>query len=248
MQNPGGITQRYEKQFCPHLGNDNDTNQWVAIGPFTSMEKNRNRLWKISLDDLGSIVHPVTPILQNSFVRMEPLAKDHRERLRAAANEDSNIFRFMPTDLSGDGFDAWMNQSLCQSTELVWAVIDIMKNQVVGSTRYLNIELTHKRVEIGTTWYAPRFWGGVINPSCKFLMFRYGFETLGLNRIELKTDSRNVRSRAAIAKLGAREEGTLRRHMIVQDGYVRDTTYFSVIAEEWPEVKTALMKRLESFE
>ena len=178
---------------------------------------------------------------------MEPLANDHRERLRAAANEDSNIFRFMPTDLSGGGFDAWMNQSLSQSRELVWTVIDIMTNQVVGSTRYLNIELTHKRVEIGATWYAKRFWGGVVNPSCKFLMFRYGFETLGLNRIELKTDARNVRSRAAIAKLGAREEGTLRRHMIVQDGYVRDTTYFSVIADEWPGVKAALMKRLESF-
>jgi len=208
----------------------------------------RNRVWKISLDDIGPIVHPATPILQNQFVRMEPLANDHRERLRAAANEDSNIFRFMPTDLSGDGFDAWMDRSLSQSTEWVWTVIDLAKNQVVGSTRYLNIELTHKRVEIGTTWYAPRFWGGVVNPSCKFLMFQYGFETLGLNRIELKIDSRNVRSRGAIAKLGAREEGTLRRQMIVQDGYVRDTTYFSVIADEWPEVKAALRKRLESFE
>jgi RimJ/RimL family protein N-acetyltransferase len=193
-------------------------------------------------------VNPATPILQNPFVRMEPLAKDHRERLRAAANEDANIFTYMPTDLSGDGFDAWMDGSLCQSTELVWTVIDIIKNQVVGSTRYLNIESTHKRVEIGATWYAPRFWGGVVNPSCKYLLFQYGFETLGLNRIELKTDARNAHSRAAIAKLGAREEGTLRRHMIVQDGYVRDTTYFSVIATEWPAVKAALLARLASFE
>jgi N-acetyltransferase len=185
-----------------------------------------------------------TPVLENAHVRMEPIAERHREGLRAAAGGDASIFAFMPSDLTGAGLDAWMNWSLDRPAEMIWTVIAKPSGRIVGSTRYLNIELPHKRVEIGYTWYARDVWAGAVNPSCKLLLFQYGFETLGLNRIELKTDARNARSRAAIARLGAKEEGIFRRHMIVQGGHIRDTVYFSVIAEEWPTVKAGLLARL----
>lgn len=185
-----------------------------------------------------------TPVLENAVVRMEPLSETHREGLRWAAGADPDVFQYMPADLTGAGFDGWMNWSLDRPTEMVWTVIDRASNLICGSTRFLNVELAHKRVEIGYTWYSRRNWGGRVNPSCKFLLLQFGFETLGLNRIELKTDARNTRSRQAIARLGAKQEGIFRRHMIVQGGHVRDTVYFSVIAEDWPATKNALLARL----
>jgi RimJ/RimL family protein N-acetyltransferase len=190
---------------------------------------------------------PPAPPLENAFVRLEPLRDEHREELRLAASGDPAVFAYMPADLSGGGFDAWMEWSLAQARDAVWAVRARNCGTLAGSTRFLNADLAHRRVEIGYTWYARPFWSGPVNPSCKFLLFQYGFETLGLNRIELKTDARNARSRAAIAKLGAREEGTLRAHMIVQHGHVRDTVYFSVIRPEWPSVRAGLLARLAAF-
>lgn len=99
-------------------------------------------------------------------------------------------------------------------------------------------------MEIGHTWYARDSWGGTVNPSCKYLLFSYAFDTLKFNRVELKCDARNTRSRAAILKLGALEEGTLRKHMVTYDGFIRDTVYFSVVAEEWPRVRAGLESRL----
>lgn len=189
-------------------------------------------------------MRPQTPMLENAHVRMEPLTEAHREGLRWAAGSEPDLFQYMQADLTGAGFDGWMDWSLNRPTEMVWTVVERATNLVAGSTRYLNMELTHKRVEIGYTWYSRRCWGGPVNPSCKFLLFHYGFETLGLNRIELKTDARNARSRQAIARLGAKQEGIFRRHMVVQGGHVRDTVYFSLIAEEWPQAKAGLLARL----
>jgi N-acetyltransferase len=192
-------------------------------------------------------MRPITPVLENQFVRLEPLAPSHAAGLRAAAGTDPSIFAYMPADLTGQGFDGWMKWSLDRPTEMVWTVIDRQRDWIVGSTRYLNIELAHKRVEIGYTWYARDAWAGYVNPSCKLLLMEYGFQTLALNRIEYKTDARNARSRAAIARLGAVEEGVFRRHMVVQGGHIRDTVYFSVIAEDWPQVKAGLLARLAAF-
>jgi RimJ/RimL family protein N-acetyltransferase len=189
-----------------------------------------------------------TPVLENAHVRLEPIADAHREGLRWAAGSEPDVFQYMPADLTGSGFDGWMDWSLNRPAEMVWTVIDRAANLIAGSTRFLNVELAHKRVEIGYTWYSRRYWGGAVNPSCKYLLFRYGFETLGLNRIELKTDARNSRSRQAIARLGAKQEGIFRRHMVVQGGHIRDTVYFSVIAEEWPQTKSALLARLAAFD
>jgi RimJ/RimL family protein N-acetyltransferase len=164
-------------------------------------------------------MRPDTPQLENNFVRLESLAEMHRDGLRAAAAANPDIFAYMPSALITDAkFNGWFDWSLNHETEVVWAIIDNRTGGCVGSTRYLNVDMPNKRVEIGHTWYVKDVWGGPINPSCKYLLFQYGFEMLGLNRIELKTDARNARSRAAIAKLGAKEEGVFRRHMIVQNG------------------------------
>lgn len=187
--------------------------------------------------------------LQNAFVRLEPHAEAHRAGLREAARGDTDLFAYMPADISGTAFDRWFDWTTSVSdgrNELAFTVRRLSDDAIVGSTRYLNIELAHKRVEIGHTWYRRDAWGGAVNPSCKFLLFAFGFDDLGLNRVELKCDSRNARSRAAILKLGATEEGTLRQHMVMSDGYVRDTVYFSVLKDEWPTVRSGLERRLRN--
>jgi RimJ/RimL family protein N-acetyltransferase len=187
--------------------------------------------------------------LEAAGVRLEPLAEAHREGLRAAA-QHPEIWAHMPAPAMGEAFDKWFNGSLAVSAtgaEAAWAVRTMNNGALVGSTRYLNIEAAHARVEIGHTWYSPRVWAGLVNPACKFALMRYGFETLELNRIELKTDIRNTRSQAAIGKLGAKREGVFRAHMIRPDGSLRDTVYFSVIRDEWPAVSEGLRARLARF-
>jgi RimJ/RimL family protein N-acetyltransferase len=190
-----------------------------------------------------------TPILavplQAAGVRLEPLTEAHREGLRAAA-ADLRIWAHMPYTPLGEAFDRWFDEALavCASRECGWAVRD-EGGALVGSTRYLAIEAAHRRVEVGHTWYAPAAWGGRVNPACKLMLMQYGFETLGLNRIELKTDIRNSRSQAAIAKLGAKREGVFRAHMVRADGSLRDSVYFSVIRSEWAAVKAGLAERLK---
>jgi RimJ/RimL family protein N-acetyltransferase len=193
-------------------------------------------------------VEPV--VLENAFVRLEPVEEPHREGLRGAAKGDTPLFDYMPMDLSGDDFDGWFDWSKGASDgrhERVFTVVRKPDNRIVGSTRYLNIDGANKRLEIGHTWYARDTWSSAVNPSCKFLLFAHAFEALKWNRVELKCDARNNRSRAAILKLGAKEEGTLRQHMILRDGYVRDTIYFSVVAAEWPGVRGALHNRIACF-
>ena len=194
-----------------------------------------------------SDLHIPPGILENSHVRMEPFAAAHREGLRAAAEGDPALFSYMPMDLSGPGFDPWMDWTLGRSDgrrELAFAVRRKADDRIVGSTRFLNIALEHKRAEIGYTWYSREAWSSKVNPSCKLLLMDFAFRELGFNRIELKTDARNLRSRAAILRLGAREEGIFRQHMIMPDGYIRDSVYFSIVRDEWSQVGAELMHRL----
>jgi RimJ/RimL family protein N-acetyltransferase len=187
------------------------------------------------------------PILLAAGVRLEPLVELHRDDLsRAAAAPE--VWTHMPYDASGGGFSAWFEQALSAAQaerEAVWAVR--ADGELVGSTRYLAIETAHRRLEIGHTWYAPKTWGTRVNPACKFALLRYAFETLGFNRVELKTDSRNLRSQAAILKLGATREGVFRSHMVRRDGTLRDSVYFSIIREEWPQVRERLSARIAAF-
>jgi RimJ/RimL family protein N-acetyltransferase len=183
--------------------------------------------------------------LDGRFVRLEPLEERHRELVRPAA-QHPEIFT-VTTSALGPLFDPYIDNALKRSAsgpELAFVVWHKAMDRPVGMTRYLNIEAAHRKLEIGSTWYEPSVWAGAVNPECKLLLMRHAFETLGFNRVEYKTDLRNARSRAAILKLGARQEGILRKHMIMADGHVRDSVYFSVIDEEWPGVKAGLEKRL----
>ena len=139
-------------------------------------------------------------------------------------------------------------KSVAKGARIVFAVRRLADGAIVGSTSYANIVPEHARLEVGWTWYVRTAQATAINPEAKLLLFANAFETAGYHRVELKIDSRNARSRAAILKLGAREEGILRGHVWMPAGYWRDTVYFSVLAEEWPTVKAGLEARLAAFE
>lgn len=116
--------------------------------------------------------------------------------------------------------------------------------EIVGTTSYLDVSVNDARLEIGSTMYAPGEWGSLLNPTCKYLLMGHAFEVLGMGRVQLKTDIRNLRSRSAIERLGARREGILRRYQRRMDGTVRDTVMYSVIAEEWSTVRDGLLARI----
>lgn len=186
------------------------------------------------------------PPLTGRHIRLEPLAEAHREPLRATA-DDERIWRHTVTAARGPGFDEWFAEARAgQATgsRNPFAVRRLADDALVGSTSYLDVMLRHRRVEIGSTWYRPDLWGTAVNPECKLLLLEHAFEVLGVNRVALITDQANERSRAAIAKLGAIQEGILRAHMVVQGGRVRDSIVFSITTGEWPAVRDRLEARL----
>jgi N-acetyltransferase len=183
------------------------------------------------------------PTLTGRFVRLEPVAEPHREGLRAAAN-DPRIWEFNSVSGYGPAFDAWFANALAPVQRIPFTVRRLADDAIVGSTGYLDPVPPHKRVEIGHTWYRPDCWGTAVNPECKLLLMTHAFEVMRANRVSYVTDMRNLRSQAAIAKLGAVREGVLRSHMVVQGGRIRDSVLFSVIASEWPAVKDRLQARL----
>ena len=185
------------------------------------------------------------PVLDGQFVRLEPLEERHRAFVRPAA-QHPEIFA-VTTSALGPLFDPYFDNALRRSDgahDLAFVVLLKAEGRPVGMTRYLNIEEAHKKLEIGSTWYEPPVWGGPVNPECKLLLMRHAFETLKFNRVEYKTDVRNARSRAAILKLGATQEGIFRKHMIMADGHVRDSVFFSIVDTDWPSVKAGLERRL----
>ncbi|MBX7114855.1 MAG: GNAT family N-acetyltransferase [Myxococcaceae bacterium] len=191
----------------------------------------------------------MTPVvMENTWVRLEPLHASHQGFLRIAADDES-VWTYSPQGVGLrplENFERWWAKSLTWETtraDFPFAVFRRDSGQWVGSTRYLNFAPHDLRVEIGNTWYQANARGSVVNPACKLLMLGHAFEVLKLQRVELKCDARNVQSRNAIVKMGAREEGTLRKHMVLGDGYTRDTVYFSVLAEEWPGVRQRLEAR-----
>jgi RimJ/RimL family protein N-acetyltransferase len=186
------------------------------------------------------------PTLTGECVHLEPLAEPHRDDLRAAA-DDERIWEYTLTTARGLGFDSWFEEAMAQQQagrQVPFAVRLRSGGRLVGSTSYLYPSERHGRVEIGSTWYSPDVWGGVVNPECKLLLLRHAFEALGVNRVSFVTDVRNERSQAAIAKLGAVREGVLRSHMVTQGGRVRDSVLFSIVAAEWPAVRAGLAARL----
>jgi N-acetyltransferase len=191
-------------------------------------------------------LHIVTPVtLQGSVVRLEPIRRDHAELFwRAAKDKLDNIFQWIPYRMkTPKDFEHLIEKALAEQERgesIVFATVEHSSGQIIGSTRFMNIDRANRRVEIGSTWIAPAWQRTAVNTEAKYLMLRHAFDVWQCMRVELKTDALNQRSRNAISRLGAKEEGTLRRHLITWTGRVRDTVYFSILDTEWPEVKARL--------
>jgi N-acetyltransferase len=185
--------------------------------------------------------------LEGDLVVLEPLAEEHAEDLWRAA-QAPEIWRWLAhIGSSHEYFDGWLEMSLTaqrEGREGVFAIRELASGSLVGSSRYLNVRPPDRVVEIGWTWLNPSAWRTGINVETKLLLLGHAFEDLGCVRVELKTDARNERSRAAVAALPAQFEGVLRKHMTVPDVGVRDSAYYSVIDDEWPEVRANLQRRL----
>ena len=194
------------------------------------------------------IAMPVT--LQRSVVRLEPIRREHAELFWQAAKDAlENIFQWIPYRMkTREDFDHLVEKALAEQERggsVVFATVERSSAQVIGSTRFMNIDRANRRVEIGSTWIAPAWQRTPVNTEAKYLMLRHAFEVWQCMRVELKTDDLNQRSRNAILRLGAKEEGTLRRHLITWTGRVRDTVYFSILDNEWPAVKKNLEAKLQ---
>ena len=188
---------------------------------------------------------PVT--LTGRHLRLEPMRAGHAPAL-LEAGRDPEIWAWMPArPTTRAAMEAWLQKAMnaeSQGREYPFVVVRLADDRIIGSTRYLAVEEEDRTVEIGWTWYSPDAWGGVVNPEAKYLLMRHAFEDWHAIRVALKTDVKNLRSQAAIRKLGARYEGTLRNQRIRPDGSYRDTVIFSVIESEWPSVKAKLEQRL----
>ncbi len=189
---------------------------------------------------------PVT--LEGRLVRLEPMSLDHLDGLAEVAFDESLWRWTIGRPLDRDALRDWMDRAIANreaGTELPFVTVERTSGRPIGSSRYLSLALEHRRLEIGWTWLAPSFQRTALNTEAKYLMLKHGFEELGAIRIELKTDSLNERSRRAILRMGAKEEGTLRNHMITWTGRFRHSVLFSVIESEWPSVKAGLEQKLE---
>ncbi|MFI5243774.1 MAG: GNAT family N-acetyltransferase [Gemmatimonadales bacterium] len=188
-------------------------------------------------------IAPVT--LTGRFVRLEPLTRDYVGALARFAYEPS-IWTWMPAPVTDRAsLAAWVDEALAgerAGTTLPFATVLLGDDLVVGSTRYLNIAARDGRVEIGATWIAVPHQRSVVNTEAKYLMLKHAFETLGATRVELKTHSKNEKSRRAIERIGAKFEGIHRKHMLHQDGSRRDTAWYSILDDEWPAVKAKLKR------
>ena len=182
-------------------------------------------------------------------MRLDPVRREHEELFWDVAKNDlEDIFRWIPyTMKTREDFRTLLDKALAEQERgesVVFATVERSSGRVVGSTRFMNIDRANRRVEIGSTWIAPAWQRTAVNTEAKFLMLRHAFERWRCMRVELKTDALNQRSRNAILRIGAKEEGTLRRHLVTWTGRVRDTVYFSILDEEWPEVKENLQDKL----
>lgn len=190
---------------------------------------------------------PTSPLLQGRSVRLEPLAPEHLPGLIQVGLEPS-LWRWTQNKIrSAEDMQRYVAQALDEArrgTAVPFATVWQATGQVIGSTRFGNIALEHRRVEIGWTWLAPAWQRTAANTEAKLLMLRHAFDAWHCQRVELKTNALNTVSRNAMLRLGATEEGTLRRHMIAEDGSTRDTVYFSILADEWPGVRSRLEARL----
>jgi RimJ/RimL family protein N-acetyltransferase len=195
------------------------------------------------------IALPLT--LEGSVVRLEPIRRDHAELFWNVAQGDAeSIFRWIPYSMiTRADFQRVVEKALLEQERgesVVFATVERSSGRVIGSTRFMNIDRVNRRVEIGSSWIATAWQRTAVNTEAKFLMLRQGFEIWGCMRVELKTDALNQKSRNAILRLGAKEEGIFRKHLITSTGRIRDTVYFSILDTEWPQVKAELLGKLQT--
>ncbi|MFY2560100.1 GNAT family N-acetyltransferase [Corallococcus terminator] len=186
------------------------------------------------------VVPPV--VLEGRTVRLEPLGLEHAPAL-AALCEDDIFMNFSVVLRSLEDVERFITRALGateRGTERPFVIVERETGAVVGTTSYLDIQREHRTLEIGWTWLGRRVWRTRVNTEAKYLLLSHAFDTLGVMRVQLKTDRRNARSRAAIERMGAKLEGILRNHVLVRGGVVRDSVYYGVIDTEWPEVKARL--------
>jgi RimJ/RimL family protein N-acetyltransferase len=190
-------------------------------------------------------VAPVT--LEGRLVRLEPLSRAHPDGL-AEVGLDPELWRWTLTRIvTREDLDAYLETALAAAaagTELPFATIERASGRPIGSTRYLNIDRHHRRLEIGYTWLGRAWQRSGANTEAKLLMLEHAFDALGCHRVEFKTDSLNEQSRAALLGIGATLEGIFRNHMVSQGGRLRHSAYYSIVAEEWPSVRARLRDRL----
>jgi RimJ/RimL family protein N-acetyltransferase len=189
------------------------------------------------------VVGPIT--LEGKQVRLEPLRREHAcLQWEVAKGSLQDLFRWIPypmrTLADFEKLIEFVLDEQSRGLSVPFATVERSTGKVVGSTRFMSIDARNRRVEIGSTWIAPPWQRTAVNTEAKYLMLRHAFETWKCLRVELKTDARNEKSRNAILRLGAKEEGTLRKHMVTWDGRERDSVYFSIVHTEWPEVKARL--------
>jgi RimJ/RimL family protein N-acetyltransferase len=186
-------------------------------------------------------------VLERGPVRLRPLEQADSAALIEAAR-DGALWNLGFTSIGGPGTMAgWVELALTARAEgraLPFLVEHRPSGRPIGSTRYLNIDLVNHRLEIGNTWYAASHQRSAVNTNCKILLLDHAFDTLGANAVELRTDERNVRSRRAILDLGAHHDGVLRHHMVMPDGFLRNTYVFSILRAEWPAIRERLEARL----
>ena len=182
---------------------------------------------------------PVT--LTGEVVRLEPLAEHHAPGL-LEAGADERIWTWMPRGPLEDREDAlaWIREARAAERQVPFAMVELASGRAVGSTRYLDVRVADRGLEIGWTWLAPSAWRTAVNTETKLLLLTQAFEGWGAERVQLKTDARNDRSMRAIERLGAVHEGVLRRHMRVRGGVLRDTVMYSILADEWPAARERL--------
>jgi N-acetyltransferase len=186
---------------------------------------------------------------EGTYVRLNPLSPEHAALLwEIAKDHTEELFRWVPYRLhSLEDFRQFNDLVLCEQERglsVPFATFERSSNNIAGTTRFMNMDLANRKVEIGSTWIAPQWQRTAVNTEAKYLMLRHAFEVWKCLRVELKTDRMNQRSRNAILRLGAKEEGTLRKHMLTWDGRQRDSVYFSILDTEWPGVKAGLESKI----
>ena len=184
-------------------------------------------------------------VLEDDRVRLEPLTLAHVNPLLPFVLRHPNLLKFSPSQInSQQSLIDYIKTAVQTKDRLAFAIYDKQHKAFAGSTSYGFISNEHKKLQIGWTWIDPKMQRSGLNRHCKFLMLQYAFETLQFNRVEFITDSRNEKSRLAIQKIGATFEGCLRSHIVMSDGFLRDSVYYSILKEEWPPIKSTIFSKM----